>query len=614
MKILKMVEKDMHTAMQRIHTEFGDEAMIVSNQMVANGVEVSFAIDDDIFLAPAPESQTFINSLSDSVERHTRIDDSGLKQPNSNIKMKAYLDELVEVSEINIKQAFNKLKPVNTAETESSGIPSVNHEESYSDSQQNPFAKPERGQFFDIVKRLGKRSLDNTSAANFHAEDNSHPDISAAQTGMTENNVDDEVFDTNEAYLQSFKAKNDAADALTSESTGDGDMHQTSHQSELLSHRSVASPTDNHQTLAQLSHSLQSVLLQNQRLEQQLWLHHREQQALPKAKDLLEKSPVLQKVFSQILGLGFDENTAWRCLEEVSEDTRVNQSSQFNSFDIYWRRAMQCCIQRLETVKHNKPVSPFVINSVHGFVGATGAGKTAALCKVAAQFCLDHVNKPLILLSYKQSRIAGFEELLYLADMLHVLAIDVQDAQSLKKIIGKYQNSHLILIDTGLENAALLYESLNTDNTIYETEKWQSRITCHWLIASDRSEAALKGQLHHFVKDTEAHGHCSLHITLSRVDHCERLATILQLLLDHNVSVQYLSKGRYLPKYYKQYSAKQLVSFCIKHYVLREKMQSGNKPTYSKTTEDSLSADAIQPDVIAASINTEVKVDQCSLV
>ena len=575
MKILKTVEKDMHTAMQRIHSEFGDDAMIVSRQSVAGGVEISFAIDDDIFLAPAEHSKAQAEQLINQAPKTQQP-----QEPASSIKMKAYLDELVDVSESNIKQAFNKLKQVGLQDSEPR---SEQTKTSLPNSEQNPFAKPDKRQIFDMVKRLAKRSPD-------------FDDVLLAQTEHTElpasvTEQETRAFE-NTAQTLSGNSPVSSPQYSATQPTFTSNENQSFSLDTMPQRKSQAS--DSPETLAQLTQSLHSLLAQNQRLEQQLLLQHNEQHTLPKAKALQEKPAVLQKVFSQVMALGFNEKTAWQSIESAEAVSQFSAANSQSDFDACWRNAMQYCIDRLDQAKHGcNNDTQFGIKNVHSFVGPSGSGKTAALCKIATQFCVQSVDKPLILLSYKQCRIAGFEELLYLADLLGVMAVEAVDASNLRKLISKYQDSHLILIDTGFESAADFYASLANGLDVYDADQLQHSVVCHWVLETNRDEFYIQKHLQGFIDAAAMYPYSPLNLLLSRVDQCERLATILQCLIDKGLTAYAISEGCYLPDAYKRLSAKQLMGYCIKQYIRRTKksstsaMQKSSGIASSKQEDDS---------------------------
>lgn len=566
----------MHTAMQRIHVEFGADAMIVSSQPVAAGVEVSFAIDDDIFLAPAETAIDYLQGIGGKASNQSHSspltnNDQVIGQA-SNTKMKAYLDELVEVSESNIKQAFRKIKQVGGGSSEpdresllastSSSLDqnTSDFERTAADDEtdsrfQNPFAKPEKRQIFDIIKQLSTRS--DLSEASFDDSDGLH-DEQRSQPSFNSGQLPQQPSDS---LAKSASAKQTTTSYCAVDETVRASQHQ-------IGVNTMGAP----ETLAQLSASLQSLLLQNQRLEQQILLQHSKQHSLPKAKALQEKSPILQKVFSQVIDLGFNENIAWQCLEHIEGNINFSGATQESDFDVCWRGAMQYCIDQLNQANKGSVESTrYATNTLHSFVGLSGSGKTAALCKIAAEFCLKSLNKPVIIMSFQQQRIAGFEELLYLADLLSVTAIEAVDANTLRKLICKYQNSHLILIDTGFECAADFYRSLCEGMNLYEAEQLQRQVHCHWMIAADKAPYNIQQQLSAFIRDCDIYQDCFMNIVLSRVDQCERLASVLQLLINNRLTALGLTEGCYLPKYFKRLSNKQWISYCIKRYVLKAK-------------------------------------------
>jgi flagellar biosynthesis protein FlhF len=85
------------------------------------------------------------------------------------------------------------------------------------------------------------------------------------------------------------------------------------------------------------------------------------------------------------------------------------------------------------------------------FIGPTGAGKTTTIAKLASIFSLWE-HKKVLLLTSDTFKIAAFEQLKTYAIILGIPADKISDPDRINEVLGKYENTDIILLDTAGRN------------------------------------------------------------------------------------------------------------------------------------------------------------------
>lgn len=90
------------------------------------------------------------------------------------------------------------------------------------------------------------------------------------------------------------------------------------------------------------------------------------------------------------------------------------------------------------------------------FVGATGAGKTTTIAKLAARYVLEHGPESIALVTMDNVRLGSQDQLKSIAKILQIPLRSVSDAQSLPETLASLDYCRLVLIDTpGVSSGAV---------------------------------------------------------------------------------------------------------------------------------------------------------------
>ena len=88
-------------------------------------------------------------------------------------------------------------------------------------------------------------------------------------------------------------------------------------------------------------------------------------------------------------------------------------------------------------------------SGIHAFVGASGAGKTTTVAKLAARYALKYDRKDIVLISTDRFKIGGQDKLEGYGQLLQIDVMAANSVQELSRLLRKFKNRRMILIDTG---------------------------------------------------------------------------------------------------------------------------------------------------------------------
>lgn len=237
------------------------------------------------------------------------------------------------------------------------------------------------------------------------------------------------------------------------------------------------------------------------------------------------------------------------------------------AFSAAWLEVQQglveacCCVPDLLSTR-----------GTYAFIGPTGVGKSSAIIKLATRYVMNHSEKSIGIITTDVTRVASREQLKIYSNILGIRVTAVSDKTELTAALTSMQDYQLVLIDTGGVNprdpSALmaLNDLLNIPQLPIQKVLTLSAAT-QIRIANDIIEA--------FRDDTLAAS------VITKVDECEILNPILEVCLQQQLPLCYLSRGEGIPEDLSVINAKELIA---------EFTQIGNQNTLTsnaiKTTKD----------------------------
>lgn len=209
----------------------------------------------------------------------------------------------------------------------------------------------------------------------------------------------------------------------------------------------------------------------------------------------------------------------------------------------------------LANLAHQLPVNGRDIveqGGVFAFVGPTGVGKTTTIGKLAARYVLQHGADKVALITTDTYRIAAHDQLRSLARILRVPVRVVDEANPLDSVLRSLRHCSLVLIDT----AGFRHGDPHLKAQLKALAEQQQVKT--YLVMSCNSQAQmLKASIH-------AYGTARLQgCILTKLDETASMGEALGVVVQNRLPVAYTTDGQDIPKNIEVARAHQLVSKAV---------------------------------------------------
>lgn len=188
-------------------------------------------------------------------------------------------------------------------------------------------------------------------------------------------------------------------------------------------------------------------------------------------------------------------------------------------------------------------------------IGPTGVGKTTTLAKLAAHYLSNYSNS-IALITIDTYRIAAVEQLKVYGEIMHLPVDVVISPDQLEEAIGRHADKALILIDTAgrsPRDTLCLEELTSFLRPHLEIEK-------HLVLSAATRENELLDTIRHF----EAVGIDKTIFT--KVDECMRTGVILNVQLQHQAPLSYITNGQRVPEDLLQINRRSVAELIMSHH------------------------------------------------
>ena len=196
-------------------------------------------------------------------------------------------------------------------------------------------------------------------------------------------------------------------------------------------------------------------------------------------------------------------------------------------------------------------------SGVVALVGPTGTGKTTTVAKLAAKYAQKYGPDAVAMVTIDTYRIAAYEQLATYGKIIGCAAQSAQNGEELNHCLYQLRHKKLVLIDT----AGFSQRDARLVSQLSEYEKDVS--------VNIRKYAVLPaGAQYQVLKQTIGaykHSHLSGCI-LSKLDECYSLGEALSVIIEHDLSVCYVTDGQRVPEDIKLADAKNLTRVAAKLY------------------------------------------------
>lgn len=183
-------------------------------------------------------------------------------------------------------------------------------------------------------------------------------------------------------------------------------------------------------------------------------------------------------------------------------------------------------------------------------VGPTGVGKTTTVAKLAARFSMRHGARCVALISSDNYRIGAHEQLKAYARILDIPIRFANSAETLQSALDHFCDKRLVLIDT----AGMSQRDLRLSEQFAVLDGERDRVRTY-LVASTTSRLSGLQEVVNGYKALDLSG-----CILTKVDESTCLGHALDVVIQHQLPVAYVSDGQRVPEDLQPARAHTLVS------------------------------------------------------
>lgn len=188
-------------------------------------------------------------------------------------------------------------------------------------------------------------------------------------------------------------------------------------------------------------------------------------------------------------------------------------------------------------------------------IGPTGVGKTTTLAKLAAHYLSNYSNS-VALITIDTYRIAAVEQLKVYGEIMHLPVDVVISAGQLEDALRRHADKSLILIDTAGRSPrdTLCIQELTS------FLKPHLNIEKHLVLSAATRENELLDAIRHFAE-------VGIDRTIfTKVDECMKNGVILNVQLQHDAPLSYITNGQRVPEDLLQITRRSVAELIMSHH------------------------------------------------
>jgi flagellar biosynthesis protein FlhF len=252
------------------------------------------------------------------------------------------------------------------------------------------------------------------------------------------------------------------------------------------------------------------------------------------------RTPVIAEMLRELTEMGVSQELAARLAEQLPEGIDLGSARRF---------AITGLSQYLRVAGPRWQEDGGRV----ALLGATGAGKTTSLAKLAVRWVLRHGARDLALVAADSVRIGAQDQLQSLGQLLGVPVFAPDGFAGLAVLLAQLTRYRLVLIDTpgtGVRDPQLAARLTVLANSA-------SRLESALVLPANTQAGAIEEAVKRFAP---ANPSCCL---LTKVDEAASLGGLLSVLIRHRLAVAYVSGGQRVPEDLQPARALELVSQAV---------------------------------------------------
>jgi len=546
MQVKRITAPNMRQALQIVREQLGEDAIILSNRRVPDGIELICSLEAPELVAAGPLK---VGEMRDGehkmpARREQTTLEKGITEWEQDSRARARAIELSLRQKLADKGRVEKARPGSAADiyeqraasmAGGKAQPAVASVSTSASSGGSAQRNAEQGVARNVATNVATNATTNaatkTDLTQLSAAARKREAGAAGMSELTGTPVDLKKFTGVVTTPNSAAPRKDSAESHAAEVSA-------GHSSDASRSNGVEARADgvrrpdvdrrNNDEVDALRNELQSLrnMLQGQ-FQHMAWMN------------LTQKEPARAEVWKRLCRLGFDAE----CIQQLLEGVTAPNANRL------WHEALKQLLGKLP-VAGGDMVSA---GGVFAFVGPTGAGKTTTIGKLAARAVLQHGADNVVLVTTDTYRVAGHEQLRIFGRILGVKVVVVDDIARLPKVVEQHARHHLVLIDTAGLSAR--DERLQTQLSVLSS--MGARIKTFLVMP-----CSLQAQTQN--KAFELYGAASpCGVVLTKLDESATLGEVLSLVLRKHLPVCYVADGQQVPQDVHVATAREIVQRAV---------------------------------------------------
>jgi len=243
-------------------------------------------------------------------------------------------------------------------------------------------------------------------------------------------------------------------------------------------------------------------------------------------ESMAERKPVEAMVQKRLKRMGVSEAFIQRIISAIALDDSAR-------FADAWNKA----VEQLRSGVMSGSSDIVEQGGVVAFLGATGAGKTTVIGKLAADYVLKYGADNIALVTTDSYRIAAYEQLRTFGRILGVPVRVVDERNPLESALKALKSKALVLIDTAGLNSH--DPAMNDQFRMLESASTRIR---KYLVISATSQASVLQSSYDLYKPQGLNG-----CVVTKLDEAVSGGEAMSLIADNRLPVTYISEGQRIP-------------------------------------------------------------------
>jgi len=236
------------------------------------------------------------------------------------------------------------------------------------------------------------------------------------------------------------------------------------------------------------------------------------------------KNPLEAAAVQRLVGQGISSTLARKL---------AHQQDQAETIEETWRGCLQDLAANIPVMEK----SPMSKRGVIALLGASGAGKTTTIAKLAVRYALKYGADQLALVTTDSYRLAAYEELRTLGRIIDVPVRQVDEFNSLSDVLDSLKHKSMVLIDTAGFHAADK-ERMQQLDMLEQSNVAIKKL----LVLPSTSQSKVLKSVYELMARVQLDG-----CVLTKIDETNSLGEVLSLVVENKLPVAYITNGQKIP-------------------------------------------------------------------